>query len=349
MDVLRTALVRHPGNEIQSGLLGQAPAHVRKLALRDLALDSIRQGICVFDGQHRLVLFNRRYAELYRLDPAQLRVGMVLKEVVDLRYAAGTGPGMTPNQYAAWRERIGVADKVTDTEVVLRDGRVLAIHHAPTADGGWVSTHECITARRQAEAQIRHMAHHDALTALPNRSLFGDRLASTLARLRGQNLEDHRPAPQNGSWMIGVLFLDLDDFKQVNDTLGHAAGDELLQVVSRRIGRCIGQEDLLARLGGDEFAILLEGLTKTDDAALVAERIIAAVSKPIDLSGMEARVGTSIGIAIASGWDQDAGPALLLRQADKALYRAKDDGRNRFRFFNPRLNEPQHTQGIEHR
>jgi PAS domain-containing protein len=107
-------------------------ALLRDIELRDLALDRIRHGLCVFDPQQRLRLFNRRYAEMYNIDPCQLWIGMSLRDVVDLRYAAGTGPDMPPEQYAAWRDRIGVAEKVTYTEVTLRNGRVYAIHHEPT-------------------------------------------------------------------------------------------------------------------------------------------------------------------------------------------------------------------------
>lgn len=106
------------------------------VALRDLALDRIRQGLCVFDEQQRLLLFNRLYAEMYGLDPSQLRIGMTLRDVVDLRYNAGTGPGMSPEEYAAWRDRIGVADQIVDTEVTLHNGHVHAIHHEPTLGGG---------------------------------------------------------------------------------------------------------------------------------------------------------------------------------------------------------------------
>ena len=310
------------------------PALLHQLELRDLALDRIRHGLCVFDGQQRLLLFNRRYAEMYSLDPCQLWVGMTLRDVVDLRYAAGTGPEMTPEQYAAWRDRIGTADRVTDTEVTLSNGHVHLIHHEPTAGNGWVATFEDITERRRAEARVRHMAHHDALTGLPNRALFTTRLEVAVARLRGEcRLEDHRPAPAIADWMVAVLFLDLDHFKDVNDTLGHTAGDELLRLVAARVGRCLRAEDTLARLGGDEFAILLEELADRERAAEVANRVLAAVSAPFVLDGHEALVGTSVGIALGSCRDEGVDPALLLRQADLALYEAKAEGRGTCRFF----------------
>jgi len=306
------------------------PSLRRQVELCHLALDRIRQGLCVFDAQQRLLLFNRQYAEMYDLDPGQLWIGMTLRDVVDLRYAAGTGPGMAPQEYAAWRDRIGVANQIVNTEVTLPDGRVHTIHHEPTAGGGWVATFEDITERRRAEAHVRHMAHHDVLTGLPNRALFIERLEQTLARMRGEDrLQDYRAAPAAEAGLVAVLFLDLDHFKHVNDTLGHAAGDALLRLVAERIGHCLRGEDTLARLGGDEFAVLLgEDLTTAEQAAEVAQRIISAVSMPYVLDGQEARVGVSIGITLC-GRDNGKGanPELLLRQADMALYQAKVTGR----------------------
>ncbi len=315
--------------------LSDPAALLREIELRDLALDRVRQGICVFDGQQRLLLFNRQYAEMYGLNPSQFRLGMTLRDAVALRYASGTGLEMPAEQYAAWRDRIGVADRVTDTEVTLRNGRVHLIHHEPIQGGGWVASFEDITERRWAEERIRHMAHHDALTGLPNRALFTERLEQALARLRGERrLEDPRPLPTAKDWLIAVLFVDLDHFKDVNDTLGHAAGDQLLRLVAARIGRCLRVEDTLARLGGDEFAVLLESFTTPEQVAELAQRVIGVVSAPFVLDGREALVGSSVGITLSiRGDEENADPARLLRQADMALYRAKAEGRGTHRFF----------------
>jgi diguanylate cyclase (GGDEF)-like protein len=243
---------------------------------------------------------------------------------------------MAPADYAAWRSRIGVANQVVNTEVSLPDGRVHAIHHEPTQDGGWVATFEDITARRRAEADIRHMAHHDALTGLPNRARFIEHLQQTLARLQGKgSLEDHRAARGPGNWAVAVLFFDLDRFKGVNDTLGHAAGDRLLQLVAERASRCLRGDDMLARLGGDEFAMLLdETVTSGQEAAEIAQRVISTVSAPYMLDGHEAVIGASVGIALCKCDDgDDATGATLLRQADVALYRAKTAGRGTSSLF----------------
>jgi diguanylate cyclase (GGDEF)-like protein len=341
----------HPSAPQRSGLdhplrTIQSATWFGQVALRDLALDRIRQGLCVFDEQQRLLLFNRLYAELYGLDPSQLWIGMTLRDVVDLRYGAGTGPGMPPEEYAAWRDRIGVADQIVDTEVTLRNGHVHAIHHEPTLGGGWVATFEDITERRRAEAGVRHMAHHDMLTGLPNRAVFTTRLERGLARLRGERrLDDHRAAPVNNGRLIAVLFLDLDRFKDVNDTLGHAAGDLLLQRAAERIRRCLRDEDTLARLGGDEFAVLLEeNVTQAEQVAEVAGRLIKAVSEPYVLDEHEALIGVSIGIALCVHSNDHIQPALLLRQADTALYQAKTKERGTFCFFQAEMHAALHRR-----
>jgi len=318
----------------------------REIELRELALDRIRQGLCVFDEQQRLLLFNRQYAEMYDLDPRQLWIGMTLRDVVDLRYAAGTGPGMTPEQYALWRDRIGMSEQIVDTEVSLRDGRTHAIHHEPTLGGGWVATFEDVTERRQAEARVRHMAHHDELTGLPNRVLFTERLENSLARLRGETrLEDHRPALTDRDALAAVLFFDLDHFKDVNDTLGHASGDALLRLVAGRIRQCLRTEDTLARLGGDEFAVLLdEQVTTAQQVAEVARRMIDAASAPYYLDDNEAVVGISVGITLCTREDGVTQPALLLSQADIALYQAKTRKRGTYCFFQPMMHAALHRR-----
>ncbi len=304
------------------------------VGLRDLALDRLRQGLCVFDDEQRLLLFNRRYAEMYSIDPAKLRIGMTLRDVIDMRYAAGTGPSMSPADYAAWRARLNFSDRVTDTEVTLGNGHVHAIHHEPLAGGGYVATFDDITDRHRAEARIRHMAHHDALTGLPNRTTLSERLDDALARLRGEGrLEDVRAATQGADGLAAVLFIDLDHFKDVNDTLGHAAGDLLLRLAAARLQGCLRGEDLLARLGGDEFAVLLETLTDPGQAAEIARRMIEAASVPFALDGHEAVIGASVGIALCRPGEHGVGSDLVLRQADMALYKAKAAGRGAFAFF----------------
>ncbi len=311
----------------------------RELKLRDLALDRIRQGLCVFNEQQRLVLFNRRYAEMYDLKPSQLRLGMTMHDVVGLRYSAGTGPDMPPEEFHSWRDRLKASNRVSDTEMTLRNGRVHAIHHEPTMGGGWVATFDDVTERRQAEAQIRRMALYDELTGLPNRANLNGRLEHALARLRGEShLDDHRPPLPEGNWLAAVIIFDLDHLKEVNDTLGHKVGDELLQRVAERIAGCLRPGDMLARLCGDEFAVLLEeGLETPQQVAQMARRIIDATVAPFELDGHETVIRLSAGVTLCSREDGIADPALLISQADVALHQAKTKNRGTYCFFQPEM------------
>jgi diguanylate cyclase len=180
-----------------------------------------------------------------------------------------------------------------------------------------------MTERKAAEAQIRFMATHDALTCLPNRTLFRDRLEQELMRAR-----------RTGD-TVAVLCLDLDRFKEVNDLRGHTAGDALLQQVGARLTAAVRETDTVARLGGDEFAIVQSGLDQPEGAAAFAERLVAAVAQAFELNGEMMVVGVSIGIALFPADGSDA--ETLLRNADTALYRAKSDGRGTFRMFEPAM------------
>lgn len=303
--------------------------------LRDRALDKLRQGLCVFDRQQRLLLFNRRYAEMHNLRPEDLWIGMPLEQVIDLRYAAGTGPDMPKTEYLAGRGLGQVSDRIMETVVTLRNGDVHEIHHEPTADGGWVVTFDDITERRRIERHIQHMAHYDALTDLPNRVLFADRLAGMVEGL-GSTAK-----------VVAVLCLGLDRFKQVNDTLGHPAGDELLRQVAARLRGEVRPIDTLSRLGGDEFAIILNSLRDPGEAASFAERLIRAMSAPFHFAAQAVTIRVSIGIAVCDGAAVGAGEARpdpdgVLRCADMALYCAKAEGQSGYCFFQPSMNTRLH-------
>jgi diguanylate cyclase (GGDEF)-like protein/PAS domain S-box-containing protein len=179
--------------------------------------------------------------------------------------------------------------------------------------------------RRGAEQRLSYMAQFDSLTGLPNRSLFVDRFGQTL-----------RQSARN-RWRVGVLFVDLDRFKNVNDTLGHDAGDQLLVEAARRLQLCVRAGDTVARLGGDEFAFVLTNLTHAHDAGLVATKVVAAMAQPFQLSGQQVYVSASIGIGIFP--DDGTDPDVLLRNADTAMYRAKEGGRNNYQFYLPQMNE----------
>jgi len=429
-------------------------------ALFELVLEKMAQGLCFFDGSKRLILSNRRYAELYGIAPEAIRPGMELWEIVELRFAAGSVPDMSQADYLHWRERVASGDTPLDSIIEMRNGRVIHIHHEPMpdngwvathediterrssqdelhrrtlhfdaavanmsqglcmfsadermivcnlnylaifgmspnfvkpgvslydvlqhsvdmniasanveelyrirreviaakqpttysetladgriidiwhrpmADGGWVSTYEDVTERRQAESRIAYMATHDPLTDLPNRSFLRGRLSQML-------LAAAKEEATGVGRLSALLLLDLDRFKEINDTLGHAAGDRLLRIVAERLRNLVGREDLVARLGGDEFAILLS-VDGAGAAADLSQRIIDALIAPYDLEGHQANIGASIGISLAptDGLDSEG----LLRCADLALYRAKSQGRGGFAFFQSEM-----TAAAQHR
>jgi diguanylate cyclase (GGDEF)-like protein len=296
----------------------QQELSVRNLQF-DAALNNMSQGLCFFDGAQRLIVCNRRYTEMYGLDPDRVQPGMTLREIIDLRFEAGSGPLMTREEYHTWRNRVAaVADKPTDSVVELANGCIFEIHHRPMLDGGWVATHRDITEQRRAEAKIVHMARHDALTGLPNRVHFGERLAQALTRTERDDI-------------VAVHLFDLDRFKIINDTLGHPAGDRLLQMAADRLRSVVRGTDTIARMGGDEFAIVQVGLSDATEAATLAHRIIARLSEPYEIDGHQAVIGASVGIAI--GQDGCSTPDQIVRNADLALYGAKADGRGTVRFF----------------
>lgn len=175
-----------------------------------------------------------------------------------------------------------------------------------------------VTERKQIEQQIRHLAHHDHLTGLPNRALFLDQLERAILLAKRKH------------YKIGVLFLDLDGFKRVNDTLGHDAGDLLLKEVSRRLKGILRSSDTVARMGGDEFTFVLNDIGADENAALVAQKIIDALSVPVQVAEQQCQIGGSIGISIYP--DHAADSDILLRMADMAMYVAKQSGKNTYRF-----------------
>jgi diguanylate cyclase (GGDEF)-like protein len=285
----------------------------------DTAINNMTQGLCFFDASQRLIVCNDRFIEMYGLPPNRVGPGTPLPDIVDMRFEAGSFPAMSRDEYLEWRSKVAVSNVATDSIVELRDGRTFEIRHRPMPDSGWVATHEDITEQRRSKIKIEHMAHHDALTDLANRVLLNERLEHALILV-------HRDE------MIAIHHVDLDQFKAVNDTLGHPGGDKLLKMVADRLRRLVRESDTVARMGGDEFAIVQVAADPTD-ATTLAQRIIGAMSEPFDIDGHQTSIGASVGIAVGPG--DGLTPEELLRNADLALYRAKRDGRGTFRFFEP--------------
>ena len=284
----------------------------------DIALENMSQGLCLFDKDKRLIVCNRRYIDLYQLPSELAKPGTSFREILEQRIVSGNYVSGKPESYVEERLR-AVEERVPSTKLQeLKDGRIVAIAHRPLPEGGWVATHEDITELQRIQAQVAHMAKHDALTDLPNRNLLRERIQwALLGRHKGGG--------------FAVLYLDLDRFKSVNDTLGHPIGDELLKAVADRLRTCIRDGDTIARLGGDEFAIVQLSRNLPEDASRLAHRICQAIRQPFDLSGHHLVIETSIGIAVAPDDGED--PDQLLKNADMALYGAKNDGRGVFRFF----------------
>ena len=289
--------------------------HQQKILL-DTALDNMSQGLSMFDADGRILLYNDRYAEMMGRTGIALQ-GRLLLDVLRQQKALDRWDG-DPDQFVASVIAAAKAGK-SATRMVTRNGRSIRVVHQPMKGGGWVATFEDITEWQAAQEQISHMARHDALTNLPNRTLFREQLEKAL-----------RLAKRNDQ--LAVLCLDLDHFKAINDSLGHPVGDALLKEVARRLGQCITENDTVARLGGDEFAIV-QFCNDCDPSAvaLLASHVVEQVSAPYEVAGHQLVIGVSIGISLAP--EDGKNPDELLKKADLALYRAKEDGRGTYRFF----------------
>jgi diguanylate cyclase (GGDEF)-like protein len=282
----------------------------------DAALENMVQGLAMFDAAQRIVVCNKRYADIYGLTAEQVKPDTSIRQLLEYRHARGVFGDIDFEEFAsAW---LAEFSKASARVQELADGRIISIVRRPMPNGGLVSTTEDITERRRSEQKIAHMALHDALTGLPNRVLLHERLEDALGRARRGE-------------MVATHMLDLDHFKHVNDTLGHPAGDKLLQMVADRLRGLVRETDTIARMGGDEFAIMQVAISQPADATSLAHRIIEVLSNPYDIEGHQAVIGTSIGISVGPG--DGASPDQILRNADLALYRAKADGRGTLRFF----------------
>ncbi len=272
------------------------------------ALDSIPHGFCIYDADDRLVFANEGFSLIYKQPQETLPAGLPFLDVLRASIAIGNYSGRTAEEI--WTERKAFIDRCERGTFLqsLGDGRLIAISHQPLEGGGWVAVYDDITERSRTEMHLRFMAHHDALTMLPNRLMFGEQLNGAL-----------EGAAADG--VCALLCLDLDGFKPVNDRLGHAAGDELLRQVADRLRGVVRDGGVAARLGGDEFAVLLPHAGE-EIATQVAARIGRAIRRSYDLgTSAEINVGVSIGIACAPAHATTS--VALMAHADAALYMAK--------------------------
>lgn len=287
--------------------------------LFEAAMDNMSQGLCMFDADHRLIVSNRRMAEIYSLPHHGVRSGVGLKQLSSGMVESGS---CSPEQ-AEWLHRglesIAGRGKPDTMLAELADGRIVLVSSQPTPGGGWTATHEDITERHRAQAQVEHMARHDTLTGLPNRLLLRERLEETLIRDAEAGLS------------TAVLCLDLDNFKTINDTFGHPFGDLLIREVAGRVQSVFRPFDTVSRVGGDEFTVVYGGLKDVESVEEIAKRLLAKLAEPYFIGSHQVLSGGSVGLSLSR--PEDCETDLLLKNADMALYDAKAAGRGTYSFY----------------
>jgi diguanylate cyclase (GGDEF)-like protein len=306
-----------------------ATHEVKALAVRfDTALNNMPHGLCMFDADLRFVVANERFAALLGISGAADRRGRsainVLKECARLQDL----PESEASRFTQQFKRALSGQRRDALCIETGDGLLLEVTFQQMDAGGCVVLVEDVTERRGAEAKIERLARYDALTGLPNRTFFTERLEQ---RLAGSEIVD----------CVALLFIDLDGFKQVNDTLGHPYGDSLLCEVADRFRKAVDEDGQVARFGGDEF-VVLQPVADQQEASALARKIIDAVREIYDVDGHQIMVGASIGIAMTpqDGTTVDQ----LLKSADMALYRSKAEGRGVWRFFEPGMETKAHAR-----
>lgn len=291
----------------------------------EVALNNMARGLSMYDSDQRLILCNDVYRQLYDLPEELTRPGTPLAEIVRFHVRRETGR----DDPEAWKEqhewiaqhvaRLSRGESFSEQQH-LRGGRVVLVTNQPLGDGSWVDLQEDITERVRAEERIAWLARYDVLTQVPNRFHFHEQLDQVLESV----------TPESG---LAVHWIDLDHFKEINDDLGHPAGDALLKSFGERLRANVRRPDFVGRLGGDEFAIVQINVRGIDDAAAFAERLLKLFSKTHTLMGHRVDIDASIGIALAP--DHATGADDLLKCADMALYHAKSLGRGTYMMFDP--------------
>ena len=282
-----------------------------------IAVNNIPQGLVLYDASARIIICNQPYLDMFGLSPDVARPGCTMQRLIEHRKETGSFDGDVDEFCNAIIQKVSLG-KATRQLTQAPGGRAIEIINRPLKGGGWVATIEDITERTRTEEKIAHLAHFDGLTDLPNRLLFRARLE--------QALEAVRPDEQ-----LAVLYIDIDEFKSVNDALGHPIGDELLKGVADRLRGCLKETDVAARLGGDEFAVIQTAIRDRAETTRLVDQIHSAIRQPFECAGHLITTDASIGIALAPGDGADLDQ--LLRNADLALYGAKGDGRRTSRFF----------------
>jgi diguanylate cyclase (GGDEF)-like protein len=282
------------------------------------AINNMPQSLLLYDAQERLIVCNHRYIDMFKLSRDIVKPGCTFRELLIHHKERGSF-SRDVDLYCTQVRSLLRQGMPSQYIFQPGDGRSIQVSYQPLEDGGWVTTMEDITERCRAEERIAHLAHYDALTDLPNRVLFHEQL--------GRELDRNAPC--------AILYIDIDEFKSVNDSLGHPVGDELLKTVAARLQDCIGDNDLVARLGGDEFAIVQTGTADREAVIALVDRVYHAIRLPCDCLGHQITTDASIGVALAPSHGTDLDQ--LLKHADLAMYAAKADGRRTHRFFEPEM------------
>jgi diguanylate cyclase (GGDEF)-like protein len=289
----------------------------------DTALNNMPHGLCMFGANGRLGVMNYRFNEMMHLADGFVHRNVGAAEVIAACVAAGTMSSENGRAVISELEN-SQAGAIVTADADTEHGRALSWTFQPMVCGGTVVLVEDITERRKAEARISHLARFDSLTELPNRLSFRDEIERLLA------------APNSESRLSALLFIDLDQFKQINDTLGHPCGDRLLCIVADRLRGMLRPEDFVARFGGDEFVVFQQNIQSPEEAAALSRRVVERLTERYEVDRHLVEIGASIGIALTS---PGATADNLLKNADMALYRAKAGGRGTFCFFRSEMAE----------
>ena len=293
----------------------------------DLALENVSQGICLFDAEERLVLANRRYSEIFEFQPGTIRPGMSYRQIIALGYEIHfSDPEVVATRSSEHYDKLKRAFRLGEHSIIhkIAHGRSIQLNLNELPDGGWVATYEDITERLLSEEKIAFMARHDALTGLPNRSVFSERLSQDLAVAKRAGMQ------------VAVIGIDLDKFKEINDQRGHSAGDQVLVTLSERMSQRLGEDEFVARFGGDEFAAIKQFSDIVDLHDFVA-RLEASLTDDFQIDGFDINPDASIGVAI---YPQDGSTGeMLLANADLAMYRAKATLSERICFYEVAMDE----------
>jgi len=295
----------------------------------DVALDNMSQGLCMYDPNLRLRVVNKRFCEIFKIPAPAIDSDIDHGRMILLSQAAGAMTDSMANELTKFfgADALGESGSSGDYAnrvIDMSDGKNILVVRRRLSDGGWVATFEDVTESKRSQDRAVFLAQHDALTGLPNRSMLAVRGETALARLEPDAI-------------VAIFCLDLDRFKEVNDTLGHPSGDELLRQVAARLRTCIRESDSLCRIGGDEFAILQASLIDSGDALSSAERMASCLRAPFDLNGRHVSIGASVGIALAP--EHGSGFEALLKKADAALYVAKSQGKGNWCLYNTEIDE----------